>query len=342
MLLHLAGGVGEHGRNCFAVHGSDVHFLVDCGIMGHQHPDLSKDEISLLDAVFLTHSHKDHSGSLSWLRENGYTGPLIATRACLEQINPDENAIALEDICPEKTGMFHDLNIHWGRSGHCRGAVSFLFEAEGKRILFSGDYSEQSLVYQCDPIRNVTADIGVIDCAYGRHGHDRVKAGKRLAELVRKWYEKGETALFPVPKYGRGMDLIDLFEKAGVPVYADKIQRHEIRKGDSFWCREIPPYIPEKIRAFTDHGILFVSDPQMKKEKTQRLAGCVDHIVLTGTAEPGGMAYERWKKKEASLIFWPVHQGRAEYEAFCGANQIRIAVPYHSKDMKVPDPMIEF
>ena len=33
MELYFAGGVGEHGRNCFYVRGESVCFLVDCGVM---------------------------------------------------------------------------------------------------------------------------------------------------------------------------------------------------------------------------------------------------------------------------------------------------------------------
>ena len=33
MKLYIAGGCGEHGRNCFHVTGESIDFLVDCGLM---------------------------------------------------------------------------------------------------------------------------------------------------------------------------------------------------------------------------------------------------------------------------------------------------------------------
>ena len=33
MILKIAGGCGEHGRNCFYVEAKNVTFLVDCGVM---------------------------------------------------------------------------------------------------------------------------------------------------------------------------------------------------------------------------------------------------------------------------------------------------------------------
>lgn len=342
MLLHVAGGVGEHGRNCFAVLGKNVHFLVDCGIMQDEVPKLTKDEISILDFVLLTHSHGDHTGALGWLHEQGYKGPVIASRKTLEQIDPLDNAIALEDVCPDGHGMFHDVDISWGRSGHCEGAVHYLVQAEGKRICFSGDYCEDSIVYQCDPIRDMHADLAIIDCAYGNRAYDAMKTQKKLVKLVQGWYEKGETVLFPVPKYGRGMDLIRMMEEAGIPVYADKIQRHGIKEADAFWCKALPPYVPEKSKAFSDHGVLFLSDPQMKKEKTQLYARSVNHVVLTGTPEEGGTAYTLWKDKKAELVFWPVHQNLKQYRKLCSLNHFAKAVPYHSKSFKIENDMIEF
>ena len=74
MKLMIAGGVGEHGRNCFLVQGETVRFLVDCGKMADTpedpYPRLTRAEICRLDAVFLTHSHADHTGALPWLYEN--------------------------------------------------------------------------------------------------------------------------------------------------------------------------------------------------------------------------------------------------------------------------------
>lgn len=70
----IAGGVGEHGRNCFLVQGETIRFLVDCGKMADtpedSYPRLTREQIGGLDAVFLTHSHADHTGALPWLYEN--------------------------------------------------------------------------------------------------------------------------------------------------------------------------------------------------------------------------------------------------------------------------------
>ena len=52
MRLHIAGGCGEHGRNCFHVEGTQTNFLLDCGVMageeGGGYPRLSPEQIRSL------------------------------------------------------------------------------------------------------------------------------------------------------------------------------------------------------------------------------------------------------------------------------------------------------
>ena len=93
MELLIAGGVGEHGRNCFLVQGETLDFLVDCGIMADTpedpYPRLTREQICNLDAVFLTHSRADHTGALPWLYGNGFRGTVIAAEETLRQLCAD-------------------------------------------------------------------------------------------------------------------------------------------------------------------------------------------------------------------------------------------------------------
>lgn len=66
MELYIAGGCGEHGRNCFCLETEDDAWLVDCGVMvgtegDGRFPHLNAPQIRKLRAVFLTHSHADHT-----------------------------------------------------------------------------------------------------------------------------------------------------------------------------------------------------------------------------------------------------------------------------------------
>ena len=150
MELYFAGGVGEHGRNCFYVRGESVCFLVDCGVMAEspddRYPRLSQEQIDGIDAVFLTHSHADHTGALPWLAERGFSSPVFAAGETLRQLpTKAANSFTLETICPGGRGGFAALSVRWGRSGHCAGSVWYRFSEGEKSVLFSGDYTEDSL-----------------------------------------------------------------------------------------------------------------------------------------------------------------------------------------------------
>lgn len=349
MILNIAGGCGEHGRNCFHVMGDHEDFLVDCGLMagnpGGGFPRLSREEIPKIQTVFLTHSHADHTGALPWLYQNGFQGTVIATRATLEQLPFSlTGKIVLEDICPSGEGAYKGIRIHWGRSGHCVGSVWYQFEVERKTVLFSGDYTEDTLVYACDPIRNQTADLAVLDCAYEKnetaYTEDCVKLVSRTKELL----EAYPVLVFPVPKYGRGVELLRLFEEENleVPFYGDAHFLREVErlwKDHRFWCKPVEDALSKGVQPITEmngKGILFLSDPQLRSDTTREVVQNVlfsgGRCVMTGTSEKGSYSAQLLQRGEMEFLRYPVHLDVCQYHALKKANHFIQAIPYHSPE----------
>lgn len=90
MVLEFLGADREVTGSCHYVSFGDVHLLVDCGM--EQGPDLYvNQEIpvnpSIIDYVFITHAHIDHSGLLPLLYNHGFRGQIFATKATCELCN---------------------------------------------------------------------------------------------------------------------------------------------------------------------------------------------------------------------------------------------------------------
>ena len=247
MKLYIAGGASEHGRNSFLVEGKSVRILVDCGLMrepdGSSKPFLTDEQIKNIDYLFLTHCHADHAGAVMWLYERGFRGIVIASRFTLDIMSgPVRECRVLEELGERgtKIPLEHGLSVTWGRSGHCFGSVWLLFSAEGKKILFSGDYVEKSTAYKCDRIRDVAADLAVIDTAYGTKGGTCRENLRAFRKYAADEYAAGRTDFYPVPSHGRGLDVIRVLIETGCEVYADEYLIQELRDTENrkSWLRK--------------------------------------------------------------------------------------------------------
>lgn len=344
MEIFIAGGVGEHGRNCFYVQGETIRFLVDCGKMAgsaQPYPNLTPERIRSLQYVFLTHSHADHTGALPWLLEQGFSGTVIASDETFGQL-----PFSLPDTRPLRSFRPPEgLKLRWGRSGHCPGSVWYEFGLEGQTLLFSGDYTERSLVYETDPIRRTRAELAVIDCAYG--------ADPRSAEVLRFDFltrmaallAAGKPVLLPVPKYGRGLEQLALLCRARpkAAVFGDAQFLYQLAwvQTDRFWLApnardSLTRAQVQPLTLVPESGVCFLSDPQLKSQEARELADAFldagGSLIMTGTPEHGSYSEALLQAGKMELLRYPVHQNETEYRTLLRENHFSRAIPYHTPD----------
>ena len=179
--LNVWGGAGEHGRSAYLLSGSKFRLLLDCGVKKEgtgQYPLIDPEIVPQLDAVLLSHAHEDHSVAIPLLYKMGYQGEVWTTRETMEQLGTyfwawrsnmeragyvipydktDEQRIRYRFLENEaERGHWFEIipgvAAVWGRSGHLAGSVWFGLEMEGKRILYSGDYTSESMFLQDDDV----------------------------------------------------------------------------------------------------------------------------------------------------------------------------------------------
>ena len=111
MIIEFLGAAREVTGSCHYVsfqnkQGRDIHLLVDCGM--EQGADLYVNQeipvnASLVDYVFVTHAHIDHSGLLPLLYNHGFRGAIYATEA----------TTALCDIMLKDSAHIQESEAEW-------------------------------------------------------------------------------------------------------------------------------------------------------------------------------------------------------------------------------------
>lgn len=358
MEIFIAGGCGDFGRNCFFVSGASHAYIVDCGTSTDgldRVPDLTEEQIRSAEFLFLTHSHRDHTGAVEYLEEMGFNGSVMMSNQTFRQISHKPKEATILDSTAPELELAQDFSFRWGRSGHCAGAVWYAIRCGGKTAFFSGDYREGDPFYNCDPVRDLQADIAVIDCAYGNEttGKDmRRRVMQKLYELI----QEGRSVLLPVPRFGRGLSLaVSLWERYGssLPIYMDRmlLTEWQLFSRHMYFCRPEVLHIP--VSAFplwteaqmSSHpGIYFLADAQLSSAESRALTERFPEaaILFTGSAHGYGRAAEFLERGRAEMVRWPVHMSSAEAEDLAEKNSFAQVISFHDPYQKAPRKLYTF
>lgn len=360
MKLIIGGGCAEHGRNCFYFTNTKHSIIVDCGKMAGSsdcYPHLTPQQIKQADYLLLTHSHSDHSGALPWLLQNGFRGRLVMTAATHSQLPPslalcdsilvDDLAYTMPPLQPEPW-----LSITWGRSGHCAGSCWYLFSFAGRNILCSGDYVEGSPAYAADELRGISADLAVIDAAYAGGAQTADEMRQDFAARLQRLLAERPLLLLPVPKYGRGLDILLTLRQAlpEAPIYVDNCLAWQLSKLHSLsnWLTADALQKLQSLRwqklnytCLPTAGVILFCDPQIKQAANYRLITSLAgraFAVASGHLDAGSNAARLADDGLLLNIAYPVHGTQAQLELLTKQNHLGQIVANHSA--LLPNPQI--
>lgn len=227
--IKFLGGAREVGRVGIAVKTERTQLLLDYGVMMGRPPGFPmhiapKD----VDAAVLTHCHLDHSGVLPifYIQDKR---PLYATRLTLELTQilikdlihlsgyylpfeylelkyMMENSIHLDY---RKTQTVGDISFQFLNAGHVPGSAQILIEAEGKRILYTGDFNTSitRLLSKADSDYG-NLDAIVMETTYADEDHaERMELEGRFVAQITEVVEAGGTVLIPAFSIGRSQEM---------------------------------------------------------------------------------------------------------------------------------------
>ncbi|MEM2281044.1 MAG: MBL fold metallo-hydrolase [Candidatus Bathyarchaeia archaeon] len=227
--IRFLGATHEVGRAAIAVKTSKTQVLLDYGVMLNHEPGfpihVPPREV---DAIILGHSHLDHSGAIPVFFIHGkkpvYTNKLTAKLTqllisdfihlssyylpyeYLELRTMMRNIKHLDFGVKETIG---DLTFEFHNAGHIPGSVQVLLEAEGRRLLYTGDFN----LIDTRLLEGAKMDYGdldavIIESTYANEDHpNRLELEKSFVEEVTEIVEKGGTVLVPAFSIGRAQEI---------------------------------------------------------------------------------------------------------------------------------------
>jgi metallo-beta-lactamase family protein len=292
-----------------------------------------------IKAVVLSHAHLDHSGNLPNLVKRGFSGPIYCTPATkditkvilldsakiqesdFEYLNKKrkekglplkEPLYSIEDaeeaikrLIPFEYGKkFEPVNgvdVTFYNAGHILGSSVILLEAEGKRILFSGDLGRKNMPIIKDPIVVSDIDYLILESTYGGRIHKSFEGmTDELRELIEKGKKKRSKIIIPAFAVERTQILVtmlkNLYEDGtikDVPVYVDSPMATNVT--DIFRnhpeCFDEETYkIFNESDPFNFPGLQYITDAEESKKLNER-EGPIIIMSASGMCEGGRVTH---------------------------------------------------
>ena len=327
--LRPISGCGAKGPACFLVETGDVSIVLDLGY-GPQPglwPDVSR--VGRVDAVLLSHSHRDHAGALSLLPKLGE--PRVYATDIASAFIPPVTAIASLPLggSTEVCGV----GVTTGRNGHAPGGV-WLHLDVGGGLLYMGDFSVESDLYAYDappPARTI-----IVDASYGTYDASLA----RCKAAIETRFDAG-AVLLPVPAAGRGPEIaLHVARTRRALPHIDDAMRDALVKltGELCAClrpdtaRDIARIASDAPRVERAEGVMLACVADATSGEAARLVAAWEgaqspDIVFTGYLPPETPADRLTRSGRAEYLRWNVHPRLSDNVRLVRASAAQTVVP---------------
>ncbi len=243
--IQCLGGFREVGSNAVFIRGAK-NYMFDFGLAveSGRSPLMPKGKT---DALFVTHGHLDHLGSIPVLYKRDRC-QIYATKptrdfselllndaikvARLKGLNREYNKVDVRTALAHFRNITYNQSINFGldviiplNAGHMPGSTCYLLKTKRKSILYTGDFKVESTPLidgaNFSGIKNL--DIAIMENTYSSREHpQRAKVEKEMFRTVKKTVSEGGIAIIPSFS-SRAADILMSLYKNNVqfPIYLD-------------------------------------------------------------------------------------------------------------------------
>ncbi len=367
------GGAREVGRIGIAVKSAKSQVVLDYGVMLDHQPGFPmhvppKD----VDAVILTHSHLDHSGAVPIFYINDKK-PLITNKLNLELtqvliqdfIHLSSYYLPFEYL-ELKTMMraskhldfgvqdtVGDMNVSLFNAGHTPGSAQVLIEADGKKILYTGDFNmEDSKLLAGATMDYPDLDAIVIESTYANEDHTpRPELERKFVDAATDIVERGGTVLVPAFGVGRAQEIASVLaaNHFEFPIVLDGMAReasHIIMNYKEF-LRDPKMFVNamhsvdwvegwrDRRRALKEPAVIVSPAGMLKGGPSQfyisKVGKKANNAVFLVSYQIPGTPGKQLMEKGVTTIDGKVRKVKAHYQHFdfsshCGASQLKEAL----------------
>jgi Cft2 family RNA processing exonuclease len=328
--LRLISGVGKKGPACFLVETGGKRLMLDLGEGPPPGllPDV--DDIGRVDALLLSHGHKDHVGGLALLPKLGHP-PVYATDIVARGL---PEGIATRPLPVAGKAEVLGIPVETGRNGHAPGGIWLRFGI-GDGLLYTGDYATESVLYAYDPPAEPAA-TALIDCSYGSYNAPIAQCWEKLALLLPRG-----PLLLPLPANGRGPEIaLELMRHSVDQIFVDDATRRALRRLCESDRVALRSAIGSEIERLADtvkpivgaRGVMLAASADGTSGATAQLLAQFEFdsdvtIVFTGYVNPTTPAERLTQSGRAQTMRWNVHPLLSDTVALVHAVQAKTVIP---------------